>query len=336
VLGAAVLALLALPRGGRRTALAFGVPCLVLWLPWLAHSARLTGNPVYPFLPAVFPTPDWSPALGEQFARWQRGIGMGRGALDYALLPVRVLTSGGPDYAHFGGRLGLHWLALAPLAAWLGRREPLVRIALAACALYFAAWALGSQQLRFLIPLLPPLAMACAFAVDAALDRLGAERRVAARACAAALAAAIAAFAVHAHYAAAGSALRALRSDAAARRAAAEEPVFRWANQALPADARVLLLDTNQRFFLERDALADSFFEASQLADWLAGADDADAAAARLRERGVTHVLWDRRRDWGIRWPSGLRALLADGERAPRRWRSADGRVEVFELASTR
>jgi hypothetical protein len=141
---------------------------------------------------------------------------------------------------------------------------------------------------------------------------------------------------MHAHYAGAFSSLRDLRVDAGARRAAAVEPVFRWANQALPADARVLMLDTNQRFFLERDALADSFFEASQLAGWLAGARDADAAAALLRERGVTHVLWDRRRDWGIRWPAGLRALLADGVRAPSRWRSADGRVEVFELASAR
>jgi hypothetical protein len=34
-------------------------------------------------------------------------------------------------------------------------------------------------------------------------------------------------------------------------------------------DAKLLLLDANQSFFLEREALANGFLDASQLADWL-------------------------------------------------------------------
>jgi hypothetical protein len=347
VLAAAAIASLALPRALAlartselrsltRLALALGLPLLALWLPWVARSAWLTGNPAYPFFYDLFGGPDWSAALGERFARWQRGIGMGRGPLDWLLLPARVVVSGGPDYAHFGGRLGLHWLVWLPLAVVLGWRVPLVRRVFAACAVYFALWALGSQQARFLIPLLPPLALGCALAIDAAIERLAPGRAQALRAGAAVLAVAGAWIAVEPHYAQAFARLPALRAEPAARRAAAQDPVFLWANAALPSDARVLLLDTNQTWFLARESLADSFFEASQLADWLGDAHDADAAAAKLAARGVTHVLWDRRRDWGIPWPAGLRDLLADPARATRRYRSPDGLVEVYELASTR
>lgn len=345
LLGAAAIAAPALPRAvalvrageSRRTgalALCFTAPAAALALPWLLRSAALTGNPVHPFLHGVFGGPDWSEAVGAQFSRWQRGIGMGRAPIDYALLPLRVLLQGGPDYAHFGGRLAPHWLALVPLACALGWREPLVRAALGASAVYFAAWSLGSQQMRFLIPLLPLLALACAFALDAAIDHFAASAaaRRGLRLALAALAIAFAAWSARPHYAQALAVLPTLRSDATTRRAAAVDPVFRWIDAELPRDARVLMLDTNETFFLERDALADSFFEASQLADWLRDARSPDEVRTLLSARGVTHVLRDRRRDWGIAWPPALQTLLADESRARPRYRSPDGRVEVFEL----
>ena len=99
----------------------------------------------------------------------------------------------------------------------------------------------------------------------------------------------------------------------------------------LPDDAQLLLVNTNQGFFFERPYLADSFFEASQLADWLKDADTPERAHAMLRARGVTHVV-RAQRDWQIAWPAGLTALLTGSELAPRRFRAGDGLFEVFEL----
>jgi hypothetical protein len=347
-LGAAAIGALALPRALRliragrardaaALALRFTLPVLLLWLPWAARSTLATGNPVYPFLYDVFGGPDWNAALGAQLTEWLRGMGMGREPLDYARLPWRVLLEGGPDYAHFAGRLAPHWLVLVPLALGLGWREPLVRSALAACGVYFALWALGSQQMRFLIPMLPVLALACALALDAAIARFAPQRRRAAlrvAACAVALAGAL--FVMRPHYEAAFASLRTLRVDPSARRAAAVDPAYRWVAATLPRDAKLLLLDTNQTFFLEREALADNFFEVSQLADWLRDAETPDAVQARLAARGITHVLRDARRDWGIAWPPALEALLRDEARARSRYRSPDGRVAVYELAATR
>ena len=341
IVGAGALALLALPpiigrlrRGESRAAggdaLALGLPIALLWGPWLAKSALATGNPLYPLLYGVFGGPDWSAALSEQLTGWLRSIGMGRELLDYALLPVRVIVSGGPGYDRFGGQLGLQWLVLLPLALAFVRR-PVVGAVLAASGSYFVLWALGSQQVRFLIPLLGPLSLAAAIAWSEAVARLAPARsRRVLLAVGLGCAVLLALHTARLPLERAARTLGELAVDPERRRAAASTPADHFV-ATLPPDAKLLLLNTNQAFFLERAYLADSFFEASQIADWLSDAPDAAAVHARLRERAVTHVLIERR-DWGIAWPAGLRALLADRSLLKPRFRSPDGRVEIFEL----
>jgi hypothetical protein len=336
VLGCALLGPLAARarRGEARAAgadaLRFGVPVLALWLPWLAKSAAYTGNPVYPLAFGWLGGPDWSPRLGEQLVAWQRSIGMGRGLADFLWLPLRVTLEAGPGYDRFGGVIGAHWLA-APVLAAAGWRHPLVRAGLLVSGVGFAAWALGSQQARFLIPLLPVLALCAALGALEGLARVGgaSARRVGA----ALLAVAALGLAVQTMRRPAAEA-RALwprlSAGAEALRADAVQPLHHFV-ATLPADAHLLLLDTNQVFFLERASWSDSFFEASQIADALRGAESAEQAHALLRERGITHVL-RARIEWGIDWPAGLVALLEDPRLSRRRFLASDGRHEVFEL----
>jgi hypothetical protein len=316
-------------RAAAGTALRFATPVALLWLPWLIRAAVLTGNPVYPFAYAAFGGPDWSAALAEAFASWQRSIGMGRAALDYALLPVRVAIAGGPSYDRFGGAIGAHWLAVVPVAM-AGLRNPLARAALLASAVYFALWSVGSQQARFLIPILAPLSLAGAIGAIEVADRLAGRHARRAIAVMLAVAAVHAAIAMRGHASRAADLLPRFAGGAQALREAARGPSDRFV-AGLPPGSRILLLNTNQGFFLERDFLADSFFEASQIADWLRGQDTARGVHAALRQRGITHVL---RADiaWGIDWPAGLTALLGDPELAPRRYRAERGGTEIFEL----
>jgi hypothetical protein len=153
-------------RALARSALCYAIPVAASWLPWLARSAWLTGDPFHPLLYAQLGGPDWSAELAQRFAAWQQQTGFGRGLSDYLLLPLRVLVAGGPEYQRFGGRLGAHWLVYIPLAVALARRDPLARFTLAASGCYFALWALGSQQTRFLIPMLPALALATGIALE--------------------------------------------------------------------------------------------------------------------------------------------------------------------------
>jgi hypothetical protein len=316
-------------RAAADSALRFAAPVVLLWLPWLVKSAVLTGNPVYPFLYGTFGGPDWSASLAERFASWQRSIGMGRSALDYVLLPVRVTTSGGPGYDRFGGAIGGHWLAVA-LLGLAGLRNPLARAGMLASAVYFALWAAGSQQARFLIPILAPLALAGAIGALELAERAAARRARPVLAALLVVAVVHAVIAMRGHVERAAALLPRFAGGAQALREAARAPADRFV-AGLPPDARLLLLNTNQGFFLERDYLADSFFEASQIADWLRGQDTAPGVHALLTARGITHVL---RADvaWGIEWPAGLTALLGDPDLAPRRFRAELGGAEIFEL----
>jgi hypothetical protein len=315
----------------RRAALCFALPAIALWLPWLVRSALLTGNPVYPLLYGTFGGPDWSEALAVQFDHWQRSIGMGRGPADYLALPVRVILEGGPGYDHFQGRIGPAWIVLVPLSL-LALRLRLVRVCLGVSAAYFALWSMGSQQMRFLIPVLPLLAIAAGTAGADLAQRLDARpARRAAEIAAAVAAAVLALVAAAPHLQQALSVLPHFGEDAAALRRLAVHPIYEVVARELSDDARLLLLQTNRGFFLERDYLADSFFEASQIADWLRSADSPEGVHERLAARHLTHVLRERR-ERGVRWPPALEALLDDPARATLIHRSADGRFELYRL----
>lgn len=300
---------------------AFAVPAALLALPWLVRNAVLTGNPAYPFLWELWGGPDWSSELGEQLSAWQRGIGMGREPLDYLLLPLRVVLFGGRGYENFDGELGLHWLLAIPLALWAclrgeGGGRSLARRAVLVSALSFVFWALSSQQMRFLIPILPLLALASTLGA-ATLGARRAGGRIGSGVVLAlgSLVFIVFLFVVERPLLQAGAShLRLyLQPGFETDPMAARPPVFDAIDQ-LPEDARLLMINTNQGFYSSREYLADSFFEASQVSHWL-DTPSPEEVARRLGERGISHVLVDRR-PRGTRYPRALLELIQDPARA--------------------
>lgn len=333
ILGAVVIGALWVPRlarGELRPFLVrFALPAVLLWVPWLVKAYAYTGNPVYPFFYDQLGGPDWSAALAERFGAWQRSIGMGRDALDYLLLPVRVTLFGDDGYHRFDGEISPFWLVLVPLAAVFGRRDPLVRRALAAAGFYFVLWAVTSQQMRLLLPALALCAVAGAVALASLPERLP---RAAGLSGLMLAVAALLVVTVHGPFMAGG--LRTLQAFAAHRGDLAETVVpehLRFVDEHLPGDARLLFVNTNLGFFCRREYLADSFFEASQIADWLAGADGVAGVRGRLDRRGITHLVADAR----LRVPDlppALARLLGDPRQVKVLFRSPDGRFAVLEL----
>ncbi len=110
---------------------------------------------------------------------------------------------------------------------------------------------------------------------------------------------------------------------------AAIDPVYAFIDRELPLDAHLLMLNTNQGFYCRREFLADSFFEASQIAAWLGSGSSRDEVMTRLRTRGISHVLrFDQ--DWGFEYPPALRELLDDEQAAKRVYHR--GEFEIFAL----
>ncbi len=331
IVSAGVIGVLGLsaPDVRRQLLRRFALPVAAGWTPWLLKAAWYTGNPFYPFLHPWLGGPDWSARLTAQLTDWQSSIGMGRAPLDYLLLPLRVILQGGRGYDRFDGEIGVFWIAVVPLALLFGRRSVLARRALAVSALSFIAWAASSQQMRLLIPVLPLLAVAGALAVTDLIERLSWRR--AARGLALALAAVLVAT-VHAPSMAGG--YRNLRAFLAAEgdlEATVVPEPHRFINEQLPAGARLLFLNTNLGFFCRREYFADSFFEASQISDWLGDAETAAEVAGRLRERGVTHLLLDARPRTA--YPPSLVRLLGDRAWVRTLFRSSNQRFLVMELA---
>lgn len=310
----------------------FILPVFALLVPWLVKTAWFTGNPVYPFLYGWFGGPDWSPALSSEFAAWHKSIGMGRGFIDYLLLPLRVILMGDDDYPHFAGHICRSWALLIPMAVVFGRKEPLVRRCLAVAGFYFVVWSVSSQQIRFLVPILPLLGIGAAVTVDRLLDRISDVRRRSVFATGCLILTAITAVGMNlGNCAEAAIFLRELNRRGDGVRQVAVDPVYTFVNRHLSANARLLCLNTNHCFFLDREYLADSFFEASQIADWLRPASNRAQVRNLLAARGITHVLIESK-DWGIAYPPAFLELLADPVESRIIYHSDDGRFSLVEL----
>ncbi len=287
-----------------------GIPVCLLWFPWLVKSEVHAGNPVYPLLYSTFGGAWWSGELSSQLGTWMSSMGMGREALDYVLLPVRVILDGGPGYERFDGSISPSWLGLVPLAAWRSRGDSLSRLCLGVAAGFFVFWSLSSQQMRLLVPVLPLLGVAAGRAVLGLEGETGIRRFVGVAVTALLLAST--GWTARDRIQLAPQVAQRLVSPGEAE--ARIPPVYRFIQSELPADARLLLLNTNHCFFCERDYVADSFFHASQVADWAGRFSGVEEAAEGLHGLGITHVLVARK-DWGISYPAPLLQLLEDPER---------------------
>ena len=316
-----------------RSLIVLVLPSLVVLLAWFVKSWILTGNPVYPFLYGVFGGPNWSEELGKMLRDWQQSIGMGRGFVDYLLLPIRVVLMGGRGYDRFDGQIHPLWLVWVPLSVWMVRKSDLVRQCLWIAGLYFIAWSLTSQQMRFLIPVLPFLATAAACSVAELFAWL---QRRSGRRWEQLLVPGVIVLLVAlsgGRYLAAGWRLAGVYlEEGAAVREAVVHPVYRFINETLPAEARLLMINTNHGFFCHREYVADSFFEASQTRQLVKGCATKLEVSELLRAQGLTHILIENR-DLGVPYPTAFREFLSAPEGlAEQVYRSEDDRFIVLEL----
>ena len=90
------------------------------------------------------------------------------------------------------------------------------------------------------------------------------------------------------------------------------------------------MLNINHGFFLDRDYIADSFFEASQINASIAAAGNREGLARLFANLGVTHVYVDRA-PW-VKFPPMLWDYLHDPANATVLYQSADSPITVYAL----
>ncbi len=148
----------------------YGLIGFVLFLPWMWRAWSYTGNPVFPAANGLFQSPYFPPSMVEAASAVYEREGIARTPLEFLALPLKVSFSPGP----FNGTPG--WIFLPALVLALVRpKDSVVRAALVPLACYFCAWAFTAQEIRYLLPLVPLLAVLAAKGLLPAVERAEGE-----------------------------------------------------------------------------------------------------------------------------------------------------------------
>ncbi len=297
---------LAAGRPRRHHLLVLVLACLGL-VPWLVRNQAVYGNPVFPFLYDLFGGSGWDAERAGLYARHLFTYGLPDAAGDrdlvyFLTLPLRLSFQASFDSKLFDGVLGPWWLLSAPflLVAWWRSHSPhKVPLALFS-AMFFCAWAATSNQLRFLVPLVPLSAAASAVLLQRSRGLmlgillaclLGAttyniwaiQERVRSRGL------------VEFYLEDRGD------HDAFLSRRLAVYPLYRYLSATLPREARVYLVGTRgYSLYLDRPALTDTFLDTWSFEQWLVHLTP-EAVLGALRERGCSHLVLDHRALFGAK-----------------------------------
>ncbi|MGQ9897656.1 MAG: ArnT family glycosyltransferase [Acidobacteriota bacterium] len=277
-------------------ALFFG-PLLVVAAPWYGRNLWLVHNPVFPLLYTQFPTQSagWDAERARLHLLFLQGYGSAvKDWFDYLTLPWRVCwLARTDDIRHYDGEIGAVYFLLVPaLGLWQRMGSRLRGLAVFA-VLSFVQWALSSQQVRFLLPVLPPVAV---ISVWFAADWLGVNRRlrwigvVCLGLFITANALRTGELAVEGQAIAAG--LGVVPSEEYLRSRLPEYGLFRFLADHADPQTRIWLVNTGARtYYLERPFLTDYAFEDYTLARLVRATRTADELAEAVAQLDVDWLL---------------------------------------------
>ena len=139
----------------------------VIASPWYVRTWKETGSPVFPFYMSIWKgeANGWDVDRSNLFQMMNSNYGgAAKGAADYLLAPVNISVLAQPEAAaNFDGVLGVAYLIGLPLLIWGVWKFDLstdVKIGAGVAAIMFLFWLFSSQQLRYLLPIVPALAIA--------------------------------------------------------------------------------------------------------------------------------------------------------------------------------
>ena len=272
----------------------FAVAALLAGCPFYLKNWIVTGNPFHPFLHGIFGGRGWDGDQARLYDLFVQSLGMGRSVLDYLLLPWNVSLRARMDSPQFDGILGPVFLFTLPFLAGFRRWERPVRLLLVYLLLSFLFWASSAQQIRYLIPLLPLLALITGAILTSYRSRRGVSALLL---CIVAASLAFNGYHVFRDFAK----IRPLPAvvgiesrDAFLSRTLPHYSMYRFVNRTLPPDARVFLLYMkNFTFLCERDCYSDSMFEAHTLQKLLREETKPEGVRGRITAMGFTHLLYD-------------------------------------------
>lgn len=264
--------------------------------PWYIKSYVWTGNPVYPFLYSLFDGRYWTAERAREYAEAQKAFGLGSGPLSFLLLPwnLTMRPQAFFDEPHALRAFSIYVVSVGPIFLALVSTLPLTgraggagRLALWFALVYALMWFVLTQNLRYLIAVLPGLSACAGLAAARLLQRRGV---LSATTVLVLVVGSV--MALFPTFLLAAPAVRvALGAESQSHyltRTSKTYRLFKQVEAATPPSARIMLLgDEPRTFYLDRDCLLGNHAELFSQADLASP----QALLAALERLGVTHLL---------------------------------------------
>ena len=139
-------------------------------LPWMVGNAIHAHNPLFPFLNGVFGSPYWDASLTRIGLHEMTDSGVAlapENTWQLLTLPWQMMVN---DNGRFHGNIGPFYLILIPLLVFGRRPSREIWLILGFCFVYGLFWLVTGQHMRYLLPLLPGLALVSASALMSWMD----------------------------------------------------------------------------------------------------------------------------------------------------------------------
>lgn len=299
-----VLAVLLYARSSERAGsivgavLAAVVFASVIASPWYLRNWAATGSPVFPFYMSIWQgaAAGWDVERSNLFQAMNSQYG---GASErpenYVIAPLRVSLAAQPEDPNlYDGVLGAAFLIGLPLLIWVfwkGRTNAEIMTLGVVSAIVYLFWLFTSEQLRYLLPIVPLLAIATAFAaekVEAASTRKAWLYSISA----ASILALLTSAAWFMQKAPLRVDLGGETRDAYLARNLDYYEYYRFINHETPADAKVWLINMRRDTYnLDRSAVSDYLFEDWTLRRLLWESKNVGELREKTKDLGVGYVL---------------------------------------------
>lgn len=273
----------------------------VIASPWYIRTWVATGSPVFPFYMSMWKgsAPGWDVERSNLFQAMNSQYGgANKGLTDYLLAPVKLSVMAQPEQpANYDGVLGVAFLIGLPLLVWALWKFELpveIKIMSGVAAIMYLFWLFSSEQLRYLLPIVPVLAVAIVASSETISQKLGGGFRTLVQVSLAA--ASVACFLVSIAWFCQLAPLRVVlggetRDDYLARNLD-YYPYYQWLNTNTDADAKVWLINMRRDTYnLDRPAVSDYLFEDWTLRKMIWDARNVQELRARIAGTGIKYML---------------------------------------------
>ncbi|HQU81510.1 MAG TPA: glycosyltransferase family 39 protein [Pyrinomonadaceae bacterium] len=268
--------------------------------PWYLRDWAATGSPIFPFYMNLWKgtATGWDSERSVLFQVINTHYGgFPKGITDYLISPVMISLRAQPELPEFfDGVLGIAFLFGIPLIIWAWRRSLLkteLKLGILVAGLLFLFWLFTSQQLRYLLPIFPILAISICFSASL----LSLENKLSKQVWTAIfLIISFVGTGVTLAWFAQKSPLQvALGGETRDEYLTANidyYPYYQLINTQLPPDAKVWLINMRRdSYLIEKPYFSDYMFEDWTLKQFSEESNSVNELRAKAKKLGITHIL---------------------------------------------